>query len=519
MTDFSSLSEEDKVIAALGYKPELKREFGKLATFSFALSISGLFATTVTTVVYPLYAGGAPAVFWCWFIGMFGCMAIVLSVAELVSAFPTSGGLYYATSRLVPDEYIPVASCITGLTNLFGQAAGYASTVYGCSQLLLAAVAIGMANGDGDDYTYLPDQKQTVAVMVGLAAFHGLVNSMSTRWLDRITKYYAVFHGVVLVACCVTLLVMQKNKNSARYVFVDVVPSTGWSSTGFSFLFGILSISWTITDSDAVAHIAEEIKDAAIVAPVAIVSALSLTCIIGLVFNLILAFCLTDVTELLASPIAQPDAQLFANVMGKTGGVVFSIAAFVVLNQTALTALQALARTAWTMSRDELLPGSRYWRRISSLSGTPVLAVWLSVVFCAAINLIGLGSYYAINAVFSVTAIAIDMSYIIPIACKVIFTKRLNAEGKGFRPGPWNLGRFSTFINCYAIVWTSVITIIFLFPEVLPVTAQTMNYAVVLLVGIFLGAWLYWILAAHKTYTGPRVAVGETRRKSASQVK
>lgn len=513
MTDFSSLSEEDRVIAAMGYKPELDRAFGKMATFSFALSISGLFATTVTTLVYPLIAGGAPAVFWCWFIGMFGCMSIVLSVAELVSAFPSSGGLYYATSRLVPDEYIPIVCCITGLSNLLGQAAGYASTVYGCAQLLLAAVSIGT------DFTYLPDQNQTVAVMVGLAAFHGLVNSLSTRWLDRITKYYAVFHGVVLVACCVTLLVMQKDKSSARTVFVDIKPSSGWSSTGFSFLFGILSISWTITDSDAVAHIAEEIKDAAVVAPIAIVSALSVTCIVGLLFNLILAFCLGDVDALLASPIQQPAAQLFANVMGNTGGVVFSICAFIVLNQTALTALQSLGRTTYALSRDELLPLSRFWRRVSAVTQTPILAVWISLVFCVLINLLGLASYQAVLAIFSVTAIALDSSYAIPIACKVIFTKRLNAEGKGFRPGPWNLGRWSWYINVWAVTWTFVISIVFLFPETVPVTAATMNYASVLLVAIFLGAWLYWILKAHKSYTGPRAAVGETRRKSTTHVK
>jgi len=36
-----------------------KREFGYLSTFSFAVSISGLFATVTTTFSYPLYAGGS----------------------------------------------------------------------------------------------------------------------------------------------------------------------------------------------------------------------------------------------------------------------------------------------------------------------------------------------------------------------------------------------------------------------------------------------------------------------------
>ena len=41
-------------------------------------------------------------------------------------------------------------------------------------------------------------------------------------------------------------------------------------------------------------------------------------------------------------------------------------------------------------------------------TGIPLLAVWISVFWCIAINLIGLGSYIAIAGVFNVCAIALD---------------------------------------------------------------------------------------------------------------
>ena len=88
------LSEADRALAAeFGYKPVFKREFGYLSTFSFAVSISGLFATTATTFSEPLIAGGSASVVWCWLISGAGCMCIALSVSELVSAYPTCGGL------------------------------------------------------------------------------------------------------------------------------------------------------------------------------------------------------------------------------------------------------------------------------------------------------------------------------------------------------------------------------------------------------------------------------------------
>jgi len=77
--NLQDLSEADAQLASqFGYKPVFKREFGYLSTFSFAVSISGLFATIMTTFSYPLYAGGSAAAVWCWLISGAGCMCIAV---------------------------------------------------------------------------------------------------------------------------------------------------------------------------------------------------------------------------------------------------------------------------------------------------------------------------------------------------------------------------------------------------------------------------------------------------------
>lgn len=109
--NLEELTEADAELAAkFGYKPVFRREFGHLSTFSFAVSISGLFSTVATTFSYPLYAGGASSAVWCWLISGAGCMCIACSVAELVSAYPTCGGLYYTVSRLAPRNWVPSIS-------------------------------------------------------------------------------------------------------------------------------------------------------------------------------------------------------------------------------------------------------------------------------------------------------------------------------------------------------------------------------------------------------------------------
>lgn len=78
--NMEDLNDADRALAAeFGYKPVFKREFGYLSTFSFAVSISGLFSTIATTFVYPLEAGGSASAVWCWLISGAGCMCIAVS--------------------------------------------------------------------------------------------------------------------------------------------------------------------------------------------------------------------------------------------------------------------------------------------------------------------------------------------------------------------------------------------------------------------------------------------------------
>lgn len=87
--DVANMTQADSELAAkFGYKPVFKREFGYLSTFSFAVSISGVFATIMTTMSYPLMAGGSSAVVWCWLVSGAGCMCIAVRyrlVADLSS--------------------------------------------------------------------------------------------------------------------------------------------------------------------------------------------------------------------------------------------------------------------------------------------------------------------------------------------------------------------------------------------------------------------------------------------------
>lgn len=509
--DAENMTDADRALAAeFGYQPVFKREFGYLSTFSFAVSISGLFSTIATTFSFPLTAGGSSSAVFSWLISGAGCMCIALSVSELVSAYPTCGGLYYTVSRLLNRKWTPSVSWVVGWLNILGQIAGVASSEWGAAELLLAAVSIGINSskshtpGQTVDTTsaYTPTIGQTVGVMAGLTVLTGLVNSLSTYWMEKMTKSYVIFHIIILVACSITLLAMTTHerghpKHTSKYVFTSTYNDSGWSPAGWSWMFGFLSVSWTMTDYDATAHITEEIKEPELKAPWAISMAMLFTYLGGFLFNIVLCYTMGEPKEVLGSAFGQPVVQIFLDAMGPAGAIVFAVGAFIIIKFVCFTAMQALARTVFAFSRDRLLPFPHLWTKILPMTGTPILAVWVSVFWCIAINLIGLGSDVAIEGVFNVTAIALDWSYCIPIVCKIFSTR--------FVPGPWQLGKFGTVVNVYACLWTFFVTIIFLMPDARPVKANNMNYAVAYLGGILLFSTIYWYAQGRKFYTGPLV--------------
>ncbi|KAJ4297399.1 polyamine transporter tpo5 [Collariella sp. IMI 366227] len=414
------------------------------------MSIGGIYASLMSTWIYGLQAGGAAAIMWSWIIGGAGAWALALSLAELSSAYPSAGAMYTVLRYLAPEEQVPLLAWMSG---------------------------------------------HVVAVMALLVVVHASINSLPTRWLTRLTSGYVVFHMSVLLGACVCLLVQTKEKHSLAYAFTNFQPSSGWSPSGFAFLFGCLTPAWIMTNADSTARIAEEAKDPARVVPRAIASATTFTYLIGFAFNLVLVLCMGDPLELARSRSGQPVAQLFFDTMGRAPAIFFTLSGFAVMNLVAIPGLQSGSRTIFAFARDDLVPLSHIWRRISPRSHTPVAAVWLYGALEITVNLLGLASDTAISAVFNVCTVALNVSYLLPIVCKLAYGR--------FERGPWHLGRWSFAANVLAVVWNVFVSVIFFFPTRLPVTRENMNYAVVVFVFVVLFSSGFWYTHGRHYYLGP----------------
>jgi len=136
----------------------------------------------------------------------------------------------------------------TGYVNLVGTVTGSAATEYASSQMLLAAISIT------SNFSFIPTTGHVVAVMALLTVLHASINSLPTKWLNRLASGYVVFHLSALVGACVFLLVETKNKHTLKYAFTDFQSTSGWHPPGFAFLFGCLTPAWIMTSADSTAR-------------------------------------------------------------------------------------------------------------------------------------------------------------------------------------------------------------------------------------------------------------------------
>ncbi|KAE8454010.1 hypothetical protein EG329_007786 [Mollisiaceae sp. DMI_Dod_QoI] len=471
------LDSDDELLREIGYKQEFKREFTRLSTLSYAISIMGVLGSVPATYAVPLSAGGPATAVWTWFTGTFFSMTIALSIAELVSAYPTAGGMYFVTKYVVPEKHVPLASWIVGWSNFLGQTAGVTSVGYSVGQMLLAACAMG---SDYDDATgtfaYTPTAEHTVGISVAILIIMGIICSFPTKWLHEFIMWFAPVN---------TLLTLTPNLNSASEVFGNVTDGSNWNSKGFSFMIGFLSVAWTMTDYDATTHISEETKQAAIRGPVAITEAVMISGVVGWLLNVTFGFCAGDVTSILSSGLGNPVAQIFYNANGKKAALAMWFWAILIQFFTGCAAMLADTRMCYAFSRDHALPFS---------------SVWLVTLLCCLLCLIALGSVETINSIFGITAPALDCSYMAVVAMKLYYSDQLD-----IRKGPFTLGKWSKWVNYVALAWVSYITVVLLFPTTRPVTDVNMNYAVVVGAAIAIFALVWWYAGARKVYIGPRV--------------
>lgn len=143
--------------------------------------------------------------------------------------------------------------------------------------------------------------------------------------------------------------------------------------------------------------------------------------------------------------------------------------------------------------------------QVEPRTALPIWSIAVSTVINLLLALINIGSNVVFNAFTGLTVAAFYSSFI--IAASVMLRKRLTTPDSDFRWGPFKLGRFGVPITIISIAYSMVGWFFSFWPPTAAVTVKTINWSVVVYVGVLGVSMIYWLLHARHVYTGPIIEI------------
>ena len=516
MAELTHLTDDERHLAELGYKQELNRTWSGFSNFAISFSIISILAGCFTTFGQAWNNGGPIAISWGWPIISTFILIIGLCMSELVSAYPTSGGIYWWASKLGGAK----AGYYTGWLNLIGLLAVDASVAYGCAtffDLTFSTFSESWAAGYSLSRVFW-----MFLVILALTAAVNIFSSKVLALLNNISVWWHVFGALVII---VILVVLPDHHMSVGDVFTMRVNNSGGlaggESSGLGFWFyvlplGFLLTQYTITGFDASAHLAEETQGAANGAAKGIWQSIFYSAIGGWILLLAFLFAVQDPDAVTAG--GGGVAVIFNQALTSGwAGIVLLIAS---IGQFFCTAacMTSTSRMLFAFSRDGAVPGAPIWARLNK-NKVPANAILISSLVAALITLpalkeVNLGTDeaplivpVAFYAVVSVAVIGLYLAFAIPIYLRW-------RAGDRFKQGAWNLGTKWRWMAPLAVAEIAIISIYFILPftpAANPLNEafswKFVNYAPILTGGTLLALWIGWHLSAKKWFTGPKNTV------------
>jgi amino acid transporter len=500
MAESTELSSDEQLLAKLGYKQELSRSWSGFSNFAISFSIISILAGCFTTFYQGWNNGGPVAISWGWPLISAFILIIGFTMSELVSAYPTSGGIYWWAAKMGG----PAAGFFTGWLNLIGLLAVTASVAYGAATFLDLTIST-ISSSWADGYSLTRVFILFVVILV-LAAVMNIFRSHLLAVVNNISVWWHVAGAAIVI---LVLIFIPDTHQSVNFVFTERINNSGFSNNSYWFLvlpLGFLLTQYTITGFDASAHLSEETHDAADGAAKGIWRSIFYSAIGGYVLLLAFVFAVQDPAKVTEGGggidvifgQALPEGWHFLVLLISTAGQLFCTTA----------CLTSASRMTFAFSRDGAIPGSPWLAKVNPKTKIPANAVMFVtavgiIITLPALKSIG-GVPVAFLAIVSVAVIGLYLAFAIPIFLRW-------RMGDSFEPGTWTLGSKYKWMNLVAVVEIAIVSIYFILPFTpagVPGNKDfswaSFNYAPILTFGVLIVLAIWWNVSAKKWFTGPK---------------
>ncbi len=511
------LTDDEKHLAKLGYSQDLHRSWSGFSNFAISFSIISILAGCFTNFGAGFNNGGPISISWSWPILGICILIIGFTMSELVSAYPTSGGIYWWASKLGG----PLAGFFTGWLNLIGLVAVTAGVAYGCATFIDLTVST-YSESFAANYSLTRVFIIFVVVLLlvsGLNIFSGhlmaIMNNVSVWW-----------HVVGASAIVLVLLLVPDQHQSFSYVFTERFNNSGYgdgstSTMGFWFFivpFGFLLTQYTITGFDASAHLSEETASASKAAAKGIWQSILYSVIGGYILLLCVVFAIPNNAD------GAPDnalaglgvAPIFVSSLGTNWATLVLFISASAQFFCATSCMTSASRMTFAFSRDGAIPGSETLKKLTA-NRVPANAVIMVAIASAIVTLPALIKVdvngtpvpLAFYAVTSIAVIGLYLAFAIPIYLRW-------RHGDKFDVGTWNNGSKYKWMNPLAVAEIIIVSVYLMMPTTPaanPFSDQFqwkfVNYAPIVTLGALLLLTIWWNVSAKNWFTGPKHTIDE----------
>ena len=489
----------------LGYAQELFRSMGGFSNFAISFSIISILTGAVILYDYGLAWAGTAAVLIGWPLVTVFVLLIAASMAEIASAYPTAGGLYYWASRMRNKNW----GWWTAWLNLIGQFAIVAGINCAAAIFLNATIITPILDKMGIAYdnttTILASGDNIILtgalVTMGVLMLIELAMNIAGINLVALLNQVSVWWHIVIVAAVVVLIFVAGQPDQSGLTLFAIQPQDvagSWQNAVgdfkidygaaisyplvLAFFFSLLQANWTYTGYDASAHVAEETVGARVASAWGLFLSVAVSAVVGFIFLLALTTHLPNLSTLFPATLDTPLQAGASQYYFGDGYAVISILEYnldrssspasgwatcccagiaIAMAFCGLSSVASAGRMLYAFSRDDGIPGSGWLKKVSHRYRTPansliamVVVAWL---FSVAAFVVGTGT-----AVVIITAISTIFLYAAYGIC--IYLGATTQDW--LKERVWSLGRWSKPVAWLAIFWIIVLMVLFSWPDI-----------------------------------------------------
>ncbi len=533
------ISADVKELHKLGYAQQLFREMGGFNNFAISFTVISILTGAMLLYGYGLKFAGPIINTVGWPLVSVFTLIIAASMAELASAYPTAGGLYYWASRLGGVGW----GWVTAWMNMLGQVtitAGIdiAAAIYFVGLLtrmfgVPADLSLGVFGWTLNSWGFY------IFVMVVIMIPQVLLNIYGIKPTVALTDFSVWWHIIGVLIIAVLLFFFGKTHNTWAFVLqrtVTVNPLDAASGTfadgstgpalilgslvlkspffvlfpglvnvykaapyAFVFVLAFLQAQWTYTGYDGSAHMAEETILARLNSAWGVFLSVAVSAIVGYIVLMAFTFAIPDIAATAADPY--PVLYIAYQNLAPFLADVIAVIVFFGMWVCGLASITSMSRMIFAFARDKGFPGWSFMKQIHPRLRTPVNSIVVTSILAVLICVYS-AAYFVVT---SISTITLYIAYNIPTFLNLRNKLMKKGEYTTRENAPWNLGSWGPFLNSVAVLYTIFIIIVFVLPPNELVLWTMLGLGVLLLI--------YWFAYEGSRFKGPQKATEEELRR------